>query len=175
MSTVRWVRQLVLFLVAALLLLGAASHALAHKPVSPDPLLAVTEYPLPPAPTPGLPSAPRVPSLPLQATLLSLATLTLGLSHLRRGLAATLVVCFAALLLETGIHSVHHGTDSHGASRCAVHSVSQHLAGTDIESPDVHVLPVALQCVVAASTEQSFAQRPLGSIQGRAPPLDPLA
>ena len=175
MSTVRWVRQLVLFFVAALVLLGAASHALAHKPVSPEPLLAVTEDPLPPAPTPGLPSAPPVSGLPWQATIILLATLTLGLSHLRRGLAATLVVCFAALLLETGIHSVHHGTDSHGAARCAVHSVSQHLAGTDIESPDVHVLPVLLQRVVAVSTEQSFAQRPLGSIQGRAPPLDPLA
>ena len=175
MSTVRWVRQLVLFFVAALVLLGAASHALAHKPVSPEPLLAVTEDPLPPAPTPGLPSAPPVSGLPWQATIILLATLTLGLSHLRRGLAATLVVCFAALLLETGIHSVHHGTDSHGAARCAVHSVSQHLAGTDIESPDVHVLPVVLQRVVAVSTEQSFAQRPLGSIQGRAPPLDPLA
>jgi len=55
-----------------------------------------------------------------------------------------------------------------------MHSVSQHLAGTDIESPDVHVLPVAFQRVVAASIEQSFPQRPLGSIQGRAPPLDPL-
>lgn len=175
MSTVRWVRQLVLFFVAALVLLGAASHALAHKPVGPEPLLAVTEHPLPLAPTPGLPSAPRVPGLPWQATILSLATLTLGLSHLRRGLAATVVVCFAALLLETGIHSVHHGTDSHGAARCAMHSVSQHLAGTDIESPDVQVLRVALQRVVAASTEQLFAQRPLGSIQGRAPPLDPLA
>jgi len=173
-STVRWVRQLVLFFVAALVLLGAASHALAHKPVGPEPLLAVTEHPLPLAPTPGLPSAPRVPGLPWQATILSLATLTLGLSHLRRGLAATVVVCFAALLLETGIHSVHHGTDSHGAARCAMHSVSQHLAGTDIESPDVHVLPVAFQRVVAASIEQSFPQRPLGSIQGRAPPLDPL-
>ena len=175
MSTVRWVRQLVLFFVAALVLLGAASHALAHKPVGPEPLLAVTEHPLPLAPTPGLPSAPPVSGLPWQATIILLATLTLGLSHLRRGLAATLVVCFAALLLETGIHSVHHGTDSHGAARCAVHSVSQHLAGTDIESPDVHVLPVLLQRVVAVSTEQSFAQRPLGSIQGRAPPLDPLA
>ena len=174
MSTVRWVRQLVLFFVAALVLLGAASHALAHKPVGPEPLLAVTEHPLPPAPTPGLPSAPRVPGLPWQATILFLATLTLSLSRLRRGLAATLVVCFAALLLETGIHSVHHGTDSHGAARCAAHSVSQHLAGTDIESPDVHVLSVAFQPVIAASIEQSFAQRPLGSIQGRAPPLDPL-
>ena len=175
MSTVRWVRQLVLFFVAALVLLGAASHALAHKPVGPEPLLAVTEHPLPPAPPPGVPSAPRVPGLPWQATILFLATLTLGRSHLRRGLAATLVVCFAALLLETGIHSVHHGTDSHGAARCAMHSVSQHLAGTDIESPDVQVLRVALQRVVAARTEQLFAQRPLGSIQGRAPPLNPLA
>jgi hypothetical protein len=174
-STVRWGRQLVFFLVAALVLLGAASHALAHKPVGPEPLLAVTEHPLPPAPTPGLPSVPRVPGLPWQATVPSLATLAFVLYRPRRALASALVVCFAALLFETGIHSVHHGTDSHGAARCAVHSVSQHLAGTDLESPDVHVLPVASQRVVAASTEPSFAQRPLGFIQGRAPPLDPLA
>jgi hypothetical protein len=52
--------------------------------------------------------------------------------------------------------------------------VSQHLAGTGIEVPDLEVLPVPFHQVVAASAEQLLVQRSLGSIQGRAPPLDPL-
>ena len=171
----RWLRQLVLFLVAALVLLGAAGQALAHKPADPELIQPRAAHSLPPAPIPDLPSEPRGPGLPWQAAMLSLATLTPGLYRSRRGLAGTLVVCFAVLLLETGIHAVHHGTDSHGAATCAVHSVAQHLAGADIEIPDLPVVPVAFHHVVAANVEQSFGQRSLGSIQGRAPPLDPLA
>jgi hypothetical protein len=36
------------------------------------------------------------------------------------------------------------------------------------------VQPVAFHHVVAASSEPPVAQRSLGSIHGRAPPLDPL-
>ena len=38
MTAVRWVHRLVPVLVAALVLLGAASHALAHRPVAPEPI-----------------------------------------------------------------------------------------------------------------------------------------
>jgi len=103
------------------------------------------------------------------------ATLALWLYRPRRALAGTLVVCFTVLLLETGIHSVHHGTDSHGAATCGLHSVSQHLTDTGLEVPDLEVKPLAFHQYVAVTAESSLVQRSLGSIQGRAPPLDPLA
>jgi hypothetical protein len=55
-----------------------------------------------------------------------------------------------------------------------VHSVSQHLTGTDVEVPDLEVLPVAFHHLVATSAGPLLVYRSLGSIRGRAPPLDPL-
>ena len=174
MTTVRWFRRLVPVLVAALVLLGAVSPAFAHRPVGPEMIQLTVDTPSASAPEPVLPAVPRVPSPPWPVALIFLGTLALWLHRPRRTLAGTLVVCFAVFLLETGIHSVHHGADSHGAATCAVHSVSQHLAGTDIEVPDLEVLPVAFHQVVAASAGPVLVQRSLGSIQGRAPSLDPL-
>ena len=174
MSTVRWVRRLVSVLVAALVLLGAANHALAHRPVDPEVIQPTAENPSPPGPTSDLASIPRAPGVPWPAALIFLATLTLWLSRRQRALAGALVLCVAVLLLETGIHSVHHVADPHGAATCTAHSVSQHLTGTDIEAPHLGVLPVAFHQVVTASAEPLLVQRSLGAIQGRAPPQDPL-
>jgi hypothetical protein len=173
-STVRWIHRLALPLVAALVLLGAASPAFAHKPLDPELIQPLAAPSLPAAPAPDRPPEPRAPGVPWQAVVLSLAAVSLGFHRPRRALAGTLVICLAVLLLETGIHSVHHGADSHGAATCATHCVSQHLVGTDIEIPDLRALPVAFHRVVAARAEQSLDQRPLGSVLGRAPPLNSL-
>jgi hypothetical protein len=159
---------------AALVLLGAANDALAHGPVDPGLIQLVPQTQLVPGSTPELPGMPRVPGLPWPVALTFLACLALCLYRPRHALAGTLVVCFAVLLLETGIHSVHHGTDSDGAATCLVHAVSQHLMDSDIEVPDLDVLPVAFHQFVAASAEPLLVQRSLGAIQERAPPLDPL-
>ena len=174
MTAVRWVHRLVPVLVAALVLLGAASHALAHRPVAPEPIQFSADAPPTPDPTPDLPAVPRVPSLPWPVALSFLAALALWLYRPRCTLAGALVLCVAVLLLETGIHSVHHVADSHGAATCTAHSVSQHLTGVDIGAPHLGVLPVAFHQVVTASAEPLLVQRSLGAIQGRAPPQDPL-
>jgi hypothetical protein len=174
-ATVRWVRRLVPVLVAALVLLAAANHALAHGPADRELIQPTADAPSPPSSTPDLPAVPPVPSFPWPVALTFLGALALWLYCPRRTLAGTLVLCVAVLLLETGIHSVHHVTDSDGGATCTVHSVSQHLMGADIEVPDLEALPVAFHQIVTASAEPLLVQRALGSIQGRAPPPDPLA
>jgi hypothetical protein len=169
---VRRVSLLVSGLIVALLLLGAVGHALAHGPVKPELVQFAPVMPPSPGPTAEL---PRGPVLPWPILLVSLVVVAIGLARPRRALAGALVLCFAVFFVETGIHSVHHVTDSRSASTCAVLSVSQHLTATDIEVPDLGMPPVALHEIVSVRAEQVPVQRSLGSHQGRAPPLDPLA
>jgi branched-subunit amino acid ABC-type transport system permease component len=89
---------------------------------------------------------------------------------LRNALALATLLAVIVLTFESGIHSVHHLGDDHGASQCVVASASTHLAGTPAEPPScdvVSVLNVDRPPVIAQSIAASQPFRP---DSGRAPP-----
>jgi hypothetical protein len=89
-APVRWVRRLVPGLVGALVLLGAANHALAHGPVDPELLQLTMDTATIPGPTPALAAVPRVPSLPWPVALTLLAAIA--------GVTVTVVVSIRDVL-----------------------------------------------------------------------------
>ncbi|MGH7333116.1 MAG: hypothetical protein ACREKS_10315 [Candidatus Rokuibacteriota bacterium] len=95
----------------------------------------------------------------------------LAVRRLRNVLAIATVLAVIVLVFESGVHSVHHLGDDHGASQCVVASASTHLAGTPAEPPSFEafsILSIDRQPLIAQVVTASQPIRPYAS---RAPPL----
>lgn len=88
----------------------------------------------------------------------------------RNVLAIAIVLAVVVLIFESGIHSVHHLGDDHGASQCVVASTSTHLAGTPAEPPSCDVFRVLNVDRPPAVAQSITASQPFRPDAGRAPP-----
>lgn len=102
----------------------------------------------------------------LVAALVALAVVR----RLRNALALATVLAVIVLTFESGIHSVHHLGDDHGASQCVVASASTHLAGTSAEPPSCDVFSVLTVDRPAVIAQSITASQPFRPDAGRAPP-----
>jgi hypothetical protein len=88
----------------------------------------------------------------------------------RRSIAVGVVLLFAVLAAETGVHSAHLGGDASGAAACQLAAAAQHLAGLDGEVPSLTpVAPVVAESVAIPMVAPA-STRALAPHSGRAPP-----
>ena len=177
---------LLMMLVAAGMLLGSVTTALAHVrsvPAAP----AVSHEPAPAvAPKVGAVEAPTVGSgvepvrlasiqapptaAPLWAAVMLALLLGAATVVPRRVLIAALVLLLLVGGFEASVHSVHHLADQRAAAHCAVAVASAHVQGASdpLAVPEMWV-PTPIGAVVASEPDRPGA-RALRPDEGRAPP-----
>jgi hypothetical protein len=137
----RFARRLLPALAIAALLFMTASPSLGHERADarPRPALSPASTPRPEPVDPGVPSPLARPTAAPVPTVLALAVTMVGLvaaTRFRRWAIMALGAALAVMLVEAGVHSVHHLGNPEAAQRCVHAAATPHLGGPAHVSDD---------------------------------------
>jgi hypothetical protein len=88
----------------------------------------------------------------------------------RRAIAVALILLLGLFAFETGLHSVHHGTDKRQLASCPLSGASSHLSAASVDCV-AHAGDISQEVGLVPSSEPADPiARPLSAHRGRAPP-----
>jgi hypothetical protein len=156
------------------LLLGATSPSLGHERDD-----GPTQPALPPAGAPrpepadlGIPPPAQPRTAPVPAALALVVTLVglVATAGFRRWVIMALGAAFAVMLVEAGVHSVHHLDNPEAAQRCVHVAATPHLVGPADVSDDGRARLPSTRDEVPPPASDSSAVRFHRTTASRAPP-----
>lgn len=169
---------LIAALLAVVALLAPAAPVMAHPgapaPATATPAAATPEAATPPSATAAIPEQPPASDSPGLTPWIAAGVLLLAGLLLRRFSRRPLILCLVLLLtlfvVESALHSVHHGFDPARAEACSLAMASAHLSAVTVDGVVETSIILATPGRATQPDPSPVPARGLGPDPGRAPP-----